>query len=68
MTGRSIFPRLLLGLAIVMGALWLALNRNLLDAAAIEGEYAILVFGDRSPMSPCSRLEPCCSFRGHSLA
>jgi uncharacterized membrane protein YdjX (TVP38/TMEM64 family)/rhodanese-related sulfurtransferase len=37
MTGRSIFPRLLLGLATVAGALWLALNRSLLDPVAIEG-------------------------------
>ena len=37
MTSRSIYPRLLVGLAIVAGALWVALNRNQLDPAAIEG-------------------------------
>jgi uncharacterized membrane protein YdjX (TVP38/TMEM64 family)/rhodanese-related sulfurtransferase len=36
MTLRAMPPRLLLGLAILAGALWLALNRDQLNAAAIE--------------------------------
>jgi uncharacterized membrane protein YdjX (TVP38/TMEM64 family)/rhodanese-related sulfurtransferase len=34
---RTVLPRLLLGLVILGGALWLALNRDQLDPAAIEG-------------------------------
>jgi uncharacterized membrane protein YdjX (TVP38/TMEM64 family)/rhodanese-related sulfurtransferase len=37
MTLRAMLPRLLLGLAILAGGLWLALNRDQLDAVAIEG-------------------------------
>jgi uncharacterized membrane protein YdjX (TVP38/TMEM64 family)/rhodanese-related sulfurtransferase len=36
MTLRALLPRLLLGLAILAGALWLALNRHQFDPAAIE--------------------------------
>jgi uncharacterized membrane protein YdjX (TVP38/TMEM64 family)/rhodanese-related sulfurtransferase len=37
MTLRTVLPRVLLGLSILGGALWLALNRNQLNPAAIEG-------------------------------
>ncbi len=37
MTLRTVLPRLLLGLAILVVALWLALNRDQLDPALIEG-------------------------------
>ena len=37
MTLRTVLPRLLLGLTILAGAVGLALNRDQLDAAAIEG-------------------------------
>ena len=37
MTLRTVLPRLLLGLAILAAALWLALNRDQLDPAQIEG-------------------------------
>jgi uncharacterized membrane protein YdjX (TVP38/TMEM64 family)/rhodanese-related sulfurtransferase len=36
MTVRAMLPRLLLGFVILAGALWLALNRDQLDPAAIE--------------------------------
>jgi uncharacterized membrane protein YdjX (TVP38/TMEM64 family) len=36
MTVRAMLPRLLLGLVILAGAMWLALNRDQLDPAAIE--------------------------------
>jgi uncharacterized membrane protein YdjX (TVP38/TMEM64 family)/rhodanese-related sulfurtransferase len=37
MTLRTVLPRVLLALSILGGALWLALNRDQLDPAAIEG-------------------------------
>jgi uncharacterized membrane protein YdjX (TVP38/TMEM64 family) len=37
MTLRTVLPRVSLGLAILAGGLWLALNRNRLDPELIEG-------------------------------
>lgn len=42
MTPRAVLPRLSLGLAIVAGALWLALNRNRIDPAPIENAMRAL--------------------------
>ena len=42
MTLRAVLPRLSLGLAILGGALWLALNRNQIDPALIENAMRAL--------------------------
>jgi hypothetical protein len=42
MTSRIVLPRLLLGLALVAGSLWLVLYRNQLDAALIENAMRTL--------------------------
>jgi uncharacterized membrane protein YdjX (TVP38/TMEM64 family)/rhodanese-related sulfurtransferase len=42
MTLRAVLPRLSLGLAIIAGALWLALNRNQIDLALIENAMRAL--------------------------
>ena len=42
MTSRIVLPRLLLGLALVAGSLWLVLYRNQLDPALIENAMRTL--------------------------
>src|SRR5262245_56345838 len=65
---RTISARLLLGLAIVAGVLWLALHRDQLDPVLIEN--AIRGLGPWGPaaMSYYSRWEPFCSFQARSSA
>jgi uncharacterized membrane protein YdjX (TVP38/TMEM64 family)/rhodanese-related sulfurtransferase len=49
MTLRTVIPRLLLGLAVLAGALFMVVNRNRLDPAAIEG--AVRDFGLWGPVA-----------------
>jgi uncharacterized membrane protein YdjX (TVP38/TMEM64 family) len=51
MTLRAALPRLLLGLAVLAVALWLALNRDKLDPALIEG-----MMRDLGPWGPAAHV------------
>jgi hypothetical protein len=60
---RTLLPRLLLGLAILISALSLALNRYQLDPALIEGAIHNLGVCGQWFMSRCSRSGAFCSSR-----